>query len=138
MKDKKILVDTSAWIVSFKRTGQERLKSFLKEAIDKNRVAITPLIVLELLQGCKTQREFDNLKKRLESLENCLLNDLAWERVYAFGFSLRRKGLTVPTVDILIAFISMERGCILLHHDHHFRKIAAHFDLNLIDFLDKS
>lgn len=136
MKDKKVLVDTSAWILSFKTTGHEGLKGFLKEAIDQDRVATTPLIILELLQGCKTQRDFDNLKMRLESLENCSLENLSWARVYSLGFSLRRKGLTVPTLDILIASLSMERGYTLLHHDYHFRSIAGHSELNAVDFID--
>ena len=61
MADKKFLVDTSAWILSFKTTGQEGLKTLLKEAIERDRVVTIPVIVLELLQGCKTQKEFDNL-----------------------------------------------------------------------------
>ncbi len=135
MADKKFLVDTSAWILSFKTTGQEGLKTLLKEAIERDRVVTTPVIVLELLQGCKTQKEFDNLRTRLESLENCSLEDLIWERVYSFGFSLRRKGLSVPTLDILIAFLAIEKSYTLLHHDHHFRMIAEHSELDAMDFL---
>lgn len=135
MKDKKLLVDTSAWIVSFKKIGHEGLKTFLKEAIDKDRVVITPFILLELLQGCKTHKEYDNLKIRLESLENCPLGDLNWDKIYSLSFSLRRNGLTIPTLDILIAFLSIERGYTLLHQDHHFRRIAERSDLDAVDFL---
>lgn len=135
MKDRNILVDTSAWILSFKRTGHEELKALLKEAIDTKRVVTSPLIILELLQGCRTEKEFDTLKTRLESLENCSIEDLAWEKVYSFSFSLRKKGLTVPTLDIIIAFLSIEKGCTLLHHDHHFRKIAENSNLDAVDFL---
>lgn len=138
MKDKKILADTSAWIVSFKKTGHEGLKTFLKEAIDADRIAAAPFILLELLQGCKTQHEFDNLKARLESLENCSMDDISWERAYFFSFSLRRKGLTIPTLDIIIAFVCIEKGYTLLHHDHHFKMIAEHYELDAIDFLDNS
>ena len=49
MTDKKFLVDTSAWILSFKTTGQEGLKTLLKEAIERDRVVTTPVIALELL-----------------------------------------------------------------------------------------
>ena len=135
MKDKKVLVDTSAWIVSFRRTGQEGLKTFLRTVLESDLVMTTPLIILELLQGCKTQKEFDALKTRLESLEQISLEGLPWERVYRFGFSLRRKGLTIPTLDILIAFLSLENGYTLLHHDQHFRMIAKHSELDAIDFL---
>jgi len=59
MKNKRILVDTSAWVLSFKSSGHDKIKSFLKEAIDLNQIVITPFIILELLQGCKTEKEFD-------------------------------------------------------------------------------
>lgn len=133
--DKKILVDTSAWIVSFKKTGHETLKTLLKEALDSDRIVAAPFILLELLQGCKTQHEFYNLKARLESLENCSMDDISWERAYHFSFSLRRKGLTIPTLDIIIAFLCIEKGYTLLHHDQHFRMIARYSNLDAIDFL---
>ncbi len=135
VSERKFLVDTSAWIASFKRTGNEELKTFLREAIDRDLVVINPLIVLELLQGCNTQKEFDTLKRRLESLEILPLIDLSWDNAYSFGFSLRSKGLTIPTLDIVIAFMAMEKGYTLLHHDHHFRMIVENSELEAIDFL---
>lgn len=137
MKDRKVLVDTSAWILSFRGKGHEDLKTCLKEAIDANRAVVTPLIILELLQGCRTKKEYENLRLKLESLENCTLSESGWERLYSFGFSLRRKGLTLPTIDILIAFLATENDYILLHHDRHFRMIAEKSALRVIDFLDK-
>ncbi|MBI1821839.1 MAG: PIN domain-containing protein [Nitrospirae bacterium] len=135
MKPKKILVDTSAWILSFKKSGPEELQTFLKNGIDQNIILTTPLVILELLQGCKTEREYAEFKERFGSLDNCLLESIQWEKAYRFGFMLRKKGITVPTMDILIAFLSIENGCVLLHHDNHFRLIAKHSDLEALDFL---
>ncbi|PIX84760.1 MAG: VapC toxin family PIN domain ribonuclease [Nitrospirae bacterium CG_4_10_14_3_um_filter_53_41] len=135
MKNKRILVDTSAWVLSFKSSGHDKIKSFLKEAIDLNQIVITPFIILELLQGCKTEKEFDVLKTRLDSLESFTIEEMSWEEIYGFGFSLRRKGLTIPTMDILIAFLAIEKDLTLLHHDHHFRLIAKHSKLNAMDYM---
>lgn len=135
MKNKRILVDTSAWVLSFKSSGHDKIKSFLKEAIDLNQVVIAPFIILELLQGCKTEKEFDVLKTRLDSLESFTIEEMSWEEIYGFGFSLRRKGLTIPTMDILIAFLAIEKDLALLHHDHHFRLIAKHSKLNAMDYM---
>lgn len=136
MKNKNILVDTSAWIKSFKKSSPEPLKILLKEAIDNNRIISNSLIILELLQGCKTQKEFDLLKARLECLEICPLEDLSWDSIYRLSFSLRRKGITVSTIDLILASVAIEKKYILLHHDHHFRMIAENSDLEIIDFLD--
>lgn len=135
MKNKKFLVDTSAWILSFKKSGPEKLQTFLKNGIDQNIILTTPLIIIELLQGCKTDTEYNRLKNDLESLDLCSMESLPWEKVYRFGFMLRRKGLTVPTMDIMIAFLAIENNCVLLHHDHHFRLIAKQTDLDTLDFL---
>ncbi|PIV82570.1 MAG: VapC toxin family PIN domain ribonuclease [Nitrospirae bacterium CG17_big_fil_post_rev_8_21_14_2_50_50_9] len=135
MKNKRILVDTSAWVLSFKSSGHDKIKSFLKEAIDLNQIVITPFIILELLQGCKTEKEFDVLKTRLDSLESFTIEEMSWEEICGFGFSLRRKGLTIPTMDILIAFLAIEKDLTLLHHDHHFRLIAKHSKLNAMDYM---
>lgn len=136
MKDNLVLVDTSAWILSFRKTGAERLKAFLREAIEGNRVVTTPLIILELLQGCTAEKELEILKTRLEALEFCPMDGFNWDGVYSLGFSLRRKGLTIPTLDILIASLAAENGYTLLHHDHHFRMIVVQLKLDVVDFME--
>ena len=138
MKNKRILVDTSAWIVGFRRRGPEELQVLLREALERDQVTTTPLIVLELLQGCRTQEEFDTLEARLASVEQLPLHDLDWRQLYQLGFRLRCHGVTVPTIDLLIAFLAMTHGCMLLHHDRHFRMIAMHAALEAIDFLPSS
>ncbi len=137
MTTRKVLVDTSAWILGFRRTGPEKLKNLLMDLLDQDRVVISPIIAIELLQGCRTQGEFDALKSRMEALENRSLEDLNWDKAFQLAFDLRKRGLTIPTLDILIAFLCIENGYALLHHDRHFRLIAESADLSAIDFLDE-
>ena len=49
-----ILVDTSAWIVSFKKAGSHDLKEFIRQAIVSGNAVTSPIIILELLQGCRS------------------------------------------------------------------------------------
>jgi len=136
MSDKKIFADTSAWIVSFKKTGPQKLKDAMKDSIKKNRIVTAPFIILELLQGCRSREEFTSLKTRMESIEACSLKELDWEGIYNLGYTLRRKGLTIPTIDILISSICIQKGFTLLHHDRHFRMIAENSELDALDFLN--
>lgn len=131
----KVLVDTSAWIAGFRKTAPEGLKKIIKETIEADLVVITPLIMLELLQVCKTEKEFEALKTRIMSLQIYSMEDLEWSKIFHFGFSLRKRGITVPTMDILIAFIAIEKDFLLLHHDKHFRLIAKHSKLEAMDFM---
>lgn len=127
MAPETVLVDTSAWIVSFKKTGDQRLKEFLRQSIIGGLAATCPIVVLELLQGCRSEEERDALRIKLESLEALAIPPLVWEKAYELGFTLRRKGLTIPTTDLIIAALAIEEKSLLLHQDGHYEKIASHF-----------
>jgi len=126
LNPEKILIDTSAWIVSFKKAGNLQLKDFMKKSIINGLAATSPIIILELLQGCRTIKERDALKTRLESLELLLITHSVWEHAYQLSFSLRRKGLTIPNADLIIAVVAIENNSLLLHHDEHYEMIGRY------------
>jgi predicted nucleic acid-binding protein len=132
----KLLVDTSAWIVGFRKTGHDRLKKTLIASLDTLSVATTNIVILELLQGCRNRNEYDAMHARLNVLETILISDAVWSLAYTTGYELRRKGITVPTVDIIIAAAAKINNCSLLHHDKHFRALAKHLHINAVDFID--
>ena len=51
MGNRRVLVDTSAWIVSFKKKGNDEVKEVLKHSLQEGTVTTNELIVLELLQA---------------------------------------------------------------------------------------
>jgi hypothetical protein len=122
-----ILIDTSAWIASFKKTGNHELKEFMRQTIVSGLAVTSPVIILELLQGCRSVGERDALKIKLESLDILSITLSVWEQAYELGFSLRRKGLTIPTVDLIIAALAIENKSLLLHHDEHYEMMASHY-----------
>ncbi|MBM4330595.1 MAG: PIN domain nuclease [Deltaproteobacteria bacterium] len=127
MAPEKILVDTSAWIVSFKKAGDQRLKEFLRQSIINGLAVISPVIILELLQGCRSIEERNGLRIKLESLEVLPVSSSVWEQAYELGFTLRRRGLTIPTTDLIIAAMAIDSKSLLLHQDEHFEKMIPHF-----------
>ncbi|MEK6697501.1 MAG: PIN domain-containing protein [Nitrospirota bacterium] len=131
----KILVDTSAWVLSFREAGNPKLKDYLRDALDDDSVVTTNIILLELLQGCKSKKEYDSLKSRLDILPCYGLAEHTWAIAYESGFSLRRKGITIPTVDIMICSIAKENALALLHHDNHLKVISREMGVQAIDFL---
>jgi hypothetical protein len=133
----RILIDTSAWIVSFKKTGNESLKQKVVEALASLSAATTPVIVLELLQGCRDKKEYEAMKSRMEALEMLPMNEAVWEAAYRVGYDLRRKGITVPTIDILILSIAKIYNCSVLHHDKHFKLVAKHLGVIALDYIDE-
>ncbi len=128
----KILADTSAWIASFQREGHDALKQKLDEALEKNVLAISGLVLCELLQGAKSETEYQKLAERFRALHYLPTPEGTWERAAKLSFALRRQGLTIPTTDVVIAQIALDNRCALLHCDHHFDLIARHSDLQVI------
>jgi len=132
----KLLVDTSAWIVSFRKSGHEQMKKTLLEALDTLSVATTNIVILELLQGCRNRNEYDAMHARLTVLETIPINGPVWDLSYTTGYELRRKGITVPTLDIIIASAAKIHNYSLLHHDKHFRALSKHLHINAVDYID--
>ena len=132
----KLLVDTSAWIVSFRKSGHEQIKKTLFEALDTLSVATTNIVILELLQGCRNRNEYDAMQARLTALETIPISDAVWDLSSTTGYELRRKGITVPTLDIIIASAAKIYDCSLLHHDKHFRTISKHLHITAVDYID--
>lgn len=130
------LIDSSAWIQTSRANASLKLKNLVEDALQENTVIIIPLIKYELLQGAVSSAEFKLLNKQLGSLieDNC--SNLNWEEFYQFGFELKRKGVTVPTIDALIAYRSIEKAYTLVHHDKHFKLIAKEKELNEISFIN--
>jgi len=122
-----ILIDTSAWIASFKKIGSQELKEFMRQAVVSGLAVTSPVIILELLQGCRSVGERDALRTKLEGLDILPMTQGVWEQAYELGFSLRRKGLSIPSVDLIIAALAIENKTLLLHHDEHYEMIGPHF-----------
>ncbi len=127
-----VIVDTSAWICSFSEKGFQEIKDKLIRYLDEDRVAITGLIILELLQGTNSKKEFDKLFERLQGLHYLLTEETSWLKTSSLSFSLQRDGFKIPSTDLLIAAIAIENNCLLLHKDKHFDYISQHSKLKSI------
>jgi predicted nucleic acid-binding protein len=76
---------------------RNRIDSLLKE----DAVITTGMIRLEILAGARTEKEYRRLKSRFDALESIETDDDLWRNAREHGFKLRRKGLTVISLDIV-------------------------------------
>lgn len=136
MPDERVLIDTSAWLFALRKEFLPEIKERIDLLLKENLVMTTGIIKLELLAGTRTKAEYDRLKKRLSALESIETDASLWELACDTGFRLRRKGVTIPYTDILIASCAMSAGCILLHADRHFNLAAGHLKLKHESFVD--
>ena len=123
------LVDTSLWILALKPGARGHWIDELRFLIPQRQVGINPIIRMELLTGSRSEKEYGEITDVLGALTSLEVTDAVWQEACRLGFTLRRKGLTVPNTDILIAASAIHYRCILYHYDHHYQLIAKHSPL---------
>lgn len=119
-----ILADTSVWIPFFRGSGVQ-FRERLVPLIMADRLAITPVIMMEILIGAKSDKEYDKLSKDLAALRCFDVSGKLWQRACKLGYTLRHKGMNVPLTDTLIAAVALDNNALLLHSDLHYEMIAS-------------
>ncbi len=127
-----VLIDTSAWIVSFSSAGFSNVKLFINELIRTDRAVTTGMVRLELLQGAVSDRHATILSNTFRTLTNLEADNGIWEEVGALYRKLRSKGLTVAIPDLWIATLALKERLVLLHADKDFERIARLTELKTL------
>jgi predicted nucleic acid-binding protein len=96
-----VLVDTSAWVEFFNRPAGIHHAS-VAELLDLDRVAITGIIVAELLRGCRSEREASDVEEALAGVIRIELGFEDWLHVGRDLRELRSRGTTVSLSDASI------------------------------------
>jgi len=117
-----VLVDTSIWIEYFNKPDSNAGKS-LENLLKKGRVFLTGIILTELLQGAKIEKEFESILESMLALPFLKTTLNTWIQSGRISFALRKKGITIPTTDLIIASLSLENNCKIFTLDLHFNKI---------------
>ena len=116
-----ILVDSSVWIDYFRGASTvqtERLDALL----GSEPLAVGDLVLTEVLQGFNSERDFNQARKLLTSLEVVGIGgrEIAIQAARHFR-TLRLLGVTVrKTIDMLIATFCIENNYALLYSDRDF------------------
>jgi predicted nucleic acid-binding protein len=127
-----IVADTSAWIDYFNGVlapHTDRLDSDL----ETNIIIIGDLIIAELLQGFKTDKEYNTAKKIIENLEyrDFVGKEIATKTANNYRY-VRKNGITVrKTIDVIIATFCIENEYQLIHNDKDFDPLEEHLGLKV-------
>ena len=125
-----ILVDSSVWIDYF--SGNDSPEAdFLDHILGKRAVAIGDLILTEVLQGFRHEKDYKIARSLLEELT---LLELLGEKMAiksADNFrKLRQQGITIrKTADVIIASYCIEHNLPLLFSDKDFQPFVERLGL---------
>ena len=130
-----IVVDSSVWIDHLR--DRETLQVLTLRRLIGGEMAgpilVGDIIMYEVLAGLRSARAVKDVRERLETLllVSMLDFDLVPHAVAHFQ-TLRRRGITPGTVDMIIATYCVETGAELLTADRHFAPMRDHLGLRLV------
>ena len=125
-----IFVDSSVWVDYFNGT-QSPETDYLDRLLGREPVGLGDIVLVEVLQGFKRDRDYKIAKDLLTALTVFTLGgqDMALQSADNFRL-LRKKGITVrKTIDVLIATFCMRQNLPLLHADKDFDPFHQYFQL---------
>jgi len=116
-----VVVDSTVWVDYF-NGFQTPETDWLDVQLDRQRLGIMPLILCEVLQGLRSEREAAQVKTELLRLEVFPSGDASLAIAAARNYrALRSRGRTVrKTIDVLIATFCLQGQHSLLHRDRDF------------------
>lgn len=128
-----IIVDSSVWIDYF-NGNNTREADILDNLLDYQEVAIGDLIMLEVLRGFRSDKDYLLAKSHLGSLiQFNLLNSALALKATEHYRKLRKKGITVrKTADVIIATFCIEHNHPLLYSDRDFKPFVDHLGLKAV------
>jgi predicted nucleic acid-binding protein len=127
-----VLVDSSVWIAAASAKNKECLE--LKRMIKSNELIYTALpIQVEVCQGAKTEQEFYQLWEGFLGFQFLEISDAHWHLSGLNYFKIRKKGITLSTIDCLIATLAAFYRIKLWSLDKVFVKIQPHLGFDLVE-----
>ena len=125
-----IFVDSSVWVDYFNGRNSAETDC-LDTLLGKEPIATGDLVLIEVLQGFKHDRDYNTAKELLTSLKVFTLGgqEIAIKSAENFRL-LRKRGITIrKTIDVLIATFCIGKDLPLLHSDKDFEPFHQHLKL---------
>ena len=115
-----ILLDTSI-LIRYIRTADPKILG----VITANPVAVSVVTRAEILHGAKNETDFRRLEGVLNRFVQATVEPDAWDDLSRSLFELRRRGVSVPFPDALIAAVAIRHSMDLWTYDNHFKLIQG-------------
>ena len=128
-----VIVDTSVWFDYFAGVSNAET-GWLDVEMGKQRLGVTDVILCEMLQGTRSDREFRVLKGAMLKYEVFATGGREMTIASSENYRLLRKQGLAPrkTIDCWIATFCLREGHALLHRDRDFEPFEKYLALRVI------
>ena len=126
MSAKLVLIDTSAWIEYLKKTSHPITKE-IESALILNVAATCQLVLAELLQGARSEKETDLILDLASVVRILNESESTWQEAGFLSNKLRKQGKTISLIDCYLAVLAKENKAVILTLDKHFSVIDELF-----------
>ncbi len=126
-----IVVDSSVWIGWFLGHDNEQVRKL--GTIDALDILVPDLVLTEVLQGVRTERQASLIRSELFLFGVCSVTSPILAVKAAENYCLlRRQGITIrKTIDLIIGTFCIENRFSLLHMDRDYEPMAERLGLRL-------
>ena len=127
-----IVADTSVWI-DYLRGIDAPHTNALDYELQNNRIITGDLIITEILQGFRNDKNYSEAKNIMDALEyrDFVGREIALKAAQNFR-KLRTRGITVrKTIDVIIGTFCIENNFPLIHNDRDFDPMEQYLGLKI-------
>lgn len=119
-----VVVDASVWI-HFLNAPASPLGSQVQRLLEEERAEVTSLTLAEVLQGARSEAEFEGILDVFRDVERVQELRTDWVEAARMVCSLKRRGVSLVLSDALLAVVSLRMGSLLLTLDGDFDRVPG-------------
>ena len=116
-----VLLDTSVWIDAF-RGKTPHIVAVTQALLNDDRILICGPVIFEIKRGLRPS-DRKKILPLLDALIRLSVDETVWDAAGDLDASLRKKGITIPPMDVIIAQVCLHHKVSLFTLDQHFNSI---------------
>ncbi len=116
-----VLLDTSVWVDALRGRTSE-IVSVSQALLNEDRVLTCGPVIFEIKRGLRPP-ERKKILPLFDALIRLSVEETIWDAAGDLDATLRKKGITLPPMDVLIAQTCLHHKVFLYTLDEHFRSV---------------
>ena len=117
-----VMLDTSVWIDAF-RGNTPNIVAVTQALLNDDRIVICGPVIFEIKRGLRPA-DRKKILPLMDALIRLSVDETVWDNAGDLDATLRKKGITIPPMDVIIAQICLHHKVSLFTMDKHFHSIS--------------